>query len=195
MDSDPIARLVAAFARLPGIGEKSAQRLAFHLLEGKRDLALELSEALSSVVDRVRLCTQCCTLTDREVCSLCSDGRRDSTQLCVVEGVQDLQAVERTREFRGRYHVLHGSLSPLQGIGPDQLRIKELVRRLDGVREVIVATNPDIEGEATALYLKRLLGPLGVDVTRIAQGMPMGGVLEFADPVTLARALAGRRAL
>jgi recombination protein RecR len=151
------------------------------------------------VVDKVRLCSVCCTLTQADPCAICSDTRRDSRTVCVVETVPDLLAVERTREYRGKYHVLHGALSPLDGIGPDQLRIAELVRRLgDGPErpeEIIVATNPDVEGEATALYLARLLKPLGVKLTRIAQGVPMGGDLEYADQVTLARAMAGRREL
>jgi len=197
VNADPIARLVAELAKLPGIGEKSAQRLAFHLLDAPRETALALSDAIREVTDKVKLCSQCCTLTEREVCATCSDPRRDPKLLCVVESVPDQLAVERSREFRGRYHVLHGALSPLSGVGPDQLRIKELVRRLqDGqVEEVIVATNPDVEGDATALYLLRLLKPTGLRLTRIAQGMPMGGELEYADPATLARALSGRREL
>jgi recombination protein RecR len=153
------------------------------------------------VVEKVRLCSSCCTLTQADPCAICADARRDARILCVVETVPDLLAIERTREYRGRYHVLHGALSPLDGIGPDQLRIAELVRRLgspegqDRPEEIIVATNPDVEGEATALYLARLLKPLGVRLTRIAQGVPMGGDLEYADQVTLARAMAGRREL
>lgn len=153
------------------------------------------------MVEQIRFCSICCNLTQGDPCALCADPRRDDKVICVVENVPDLLAIERTREFRGRYHVLHGALSPLDGIGPDALRIKELVRRLatsgdrEPVNEVIVATNPDVEGEATALYLQRLLKPLGVKVTRIAQGVPMGGDLEYADQVTLARALAGRREL
>jgi len=197
MTADPISRLVAELAKLPGIGEKSAQRLAFHLLQGPRESAVALSDAIREVTEKVKLCGQCCTLTDREICTTCSDPRRDAKLLCVVESVPDLMAVERTREFKGRYHVLHGSLSPLEGVGPDQLRIKELLTRLGAgeVQEVIVATNPDVEGEATALYLLRLLKPMGLRLTRIAQGVPMGGDLEYADPATLARALSGRREL
>jgi recombination protein RecR len=197
MTSDPISRLVAELAKLPGIGEKSAQRLAFHLLDVPRESALALADAIREVTEKVRLCGQCCTLTDRELCPTCADPRRDGKLLCVVEGVPDQMAVERTREFRGRYHVLHGALSPLEGVGPDKLRIKELVQRLQSgeVQEVIVATNPDVEGEATALYLLRLLKPMGLKLTRIAQGVPMGGELEYADPATLARALTGRREL
>lgn len=199
MTPDPIQRLTAELARLPGIGEKTAQRLAFHILRSKQGYARDLAAAIVDVVEKVRLCSVCCSLTEADPCAICSDGRRDDRVICVVENVPDLLAVERTREFRGRYHVLHGALSPLDGVGPDQLRVKELVRRLgtppeghDRAEEVIVATNPDVEGEATALYLTRLLKPLGVRVTRIAQGVPMGGDLEYADQATLARALAGR---
>jgi recombination protein RecR len=199
---DPIQRLTVELAKLPGIGEKTAQRLAFHILRAKPGYARELASALVDVVEKVRFCSVCCTLTEADPCAFCNDTRRDDRIVCVVESVPDLLAVERTREFRGRYHVLHGALSPLEGIGPDQLRIKELVRRLgeppegrDRVEEVIVATNPDVEGEATALYLTRLFKPLGVRVTRIAQGVPMGGDLEFADQLTLGRALVGRREL
>lgn len=197
MNADPISRLVAELAKLPGIGEKSAQRLAFHLLEAPRETALALSDAIREVTEKVRLCSLCCTLTDKDPCQTCSDPRRDGKLLCVVESVPDQLAVERTREFKGRYHVLHGALSPLEGVGPDQLRIKELVQRLQSgeVQEVIVATNPSVEGEATALYLLRLLKPMGLKLTRIAQGVPMGGDLEYADPATLARALSGRREL
>jgi recombination protein RecR len=197
MTPDPLNRLVAQLARLPGIGEKTAQRLAFHLLRGPPDQALELSAALQDVVSRVKLCARCFSLSEAELCPLCTDARREDRALCVVEGVADLLAIERTREFKGRYHVLHGVLSPLEGVGPDQLRIKELLARLGDstVEEIIVATNPDVEGEATALYLMRLLKPLGVKVSRIAQGIPMGGDLEYADQATLARALQGRREL
>ena len=194
MTPDPIQRLVAELAKLPGIGEKTAQRLAFHILKAPKEYARALSQAIAEVVEKVRLCSVCCALTEDDPCPLCRDDKRDPRQLCVVENVSDLLAVERTREFRGRYHVLHGVLSPLEGVGPDQLRIKELLPRLSaGVEEVIVATNPDVEGEVTALYLTKLIKPLGIRVTRIAQGVPMGGDLEYADQVTLARALSGRR--
>ncbi|HYX90400.1 MAG TPA: recombination mediator RecR [Myxococcaceae bacterium] len=197
MTPDPLNRLVAQLAKLPGVGEKTAQRLAFHILRAPPDYARELSAAIQEVVEKVRLCAQCFSLTDQERCGFCRDERRDERVLCVVEGLADLMAVERTREFKGRYHVLHGVLSPLEGVGPDQLRIKELLARLESgrVEEVIIATNPDVEGEATALYLTRLLKPMGVRVTRIAQGVPMGGDLEFADQATLARALSARREL
>ena len=218
----PLTRLVAELTRLPGIGEKSALRLAFHILRSEGSYARDLAQAIVGATEKVRLCSVCCTLTEQDPCPLCSDPRRDDSTLCVVEGVQDLMAVERTREYRGRYHVLHGALSPLEGVGPDQLRLKELLARLvDGkapggslsapgpvragsaaggssygrIEEVIVATNPDVEGEATALYLSRLLRPLGVRLTRIAQGIPMGGDLEFADQATLARAFQARREL
>ena len=195
MSSDPIARLTVLFARLPGVGEKTAQRLAFHVLKSPPEYARDLAEALLALREEVRLCSVCCNLTAQDPCPICQDAQRDATTICVVESVPDLLAVERTREFRGRYHVLHGALSPLDGVGPDQLKIKELLARLAGVEEVIVATDPTIEGEATALYLTRLLKPMGVRMTRIAQGVPMGGDLEYADQVTLARALQGRREL
>lgn len=200
MTPDALNRLVAQLAKLPGIGEKTAQRLAFHLLRAPPELARGLAQSLTEVVDRVRLCSRCFSLTEGEAgapCGFCTDTRRDDRVLCVVEGIADELALERTREFRGRYHVLHGALSPLEGIGPDQLRIRELLVRLQGqaFEEVIVATIPDVEGEATALYLTRLLKPMGLKVTRLAQGLPMGGDLEYADQATLARALSARRDL
>ena len=195
--ADPIARLVKELARLPGIGEKTAQRLAFHILEAGPGYAQELAEAVVSVVRDVHRCSSCQSLTEQDPCAICRDPRRDPRTLCVVENVPDLLALERTHEFRGRYHVLHGVLSPLDGVGPSDLKIRELLLRLEKepADEVVIATNPDVEGEATALYLLKLLKPLGVKVTRIAQGVPMGGDLEYADQVTLARALAGRREL
>jgi recombination protein RecR len=195
--ADPIARLVKELARLPGIGEKSAQRLAFHVLEAGPEYARALAEAVVGVVRDVRCCSSCQTLTEQDPCAICADDRRDGRIICVVEGVPDLLAIERTREFRGRYHVLHGALSPLDGVGPSDLKIRELLLRLERepAEEVVVATNPDVEGEATALYLQKLLKPLGLKVTRIAQGVPMGGDLEYADQATLARAMAGRREL
>ena len=196
MKTDPIARLTLLFARLPGVGEKTAQRLAFHVLKSPPEYARDLAEALLALRVEVRLCSVCCNLTAQDPCAICKDPQRDARTVCVVESVPDLLAVERTREFRGRYHVLHGALSPLDGIGPDQLKIKELLARVpEGLEEVIVATDPTVEGEATALYLTRLLKPLGVRVSRIAQGIPTGADLEYADQVTLARALAGRREL
>lgn len=195
--ADPIARLVKELAKLPGIGEKTAQRLAFHILEAGPAYAGELAAAVTGVVRDVRLCSGCQTLTDQDPCAICRDPERDAALVCVVESVPDLLAVERTHEFRGRYHVLHGALSPLDGVGPGDLKIRELLLRLERepASEVVVATNPDVEGEATALYLVKLLKPMGIKVTRIAQGVPMGGDLEYADQVTLARALAGRREL
>ena len=195
--ADPIARLVKELAKLPGIGEKSAQRLAFHILKAGPAYAGDLAAAVTGVVRDVRLCSSCQTLTDRDPCPLCADERRDPRTICVVEGVPDLVAIERTHEFRGRYHVLHGALSPLDGVGPGDIKIRELLVRLERepADEIVLATNPDVEGEATALYLTKLLKPLGFKVTRIAQGVPMGGDLEYADQVTLARALSGRREL
>ncbi len=195
--ADPIARLVRELAKLPGIGEKTAQRLAFHILEAGSEYASALAEAVVGVVRDVRCCSECQTLTDADPCAICRDPRRDARLLCVVESVPDQVAIERTREFRGRYHVLHGALSPLDGVGPADLKIRELLVRLERTPadEVVIATNPDVEGEATALYLSKLLKPLSVKVTRIAQGVPMGGDLEYADQVTLARAIAGRREL
>ncbi len=197
MTPDPLNRLVVELAKLPGIGEKTAQRLAFHILRSPAQYAQDLSAAIAEVVKKVRLCQRCFALTEAELCQMCQDPRRDDRLLCVVENVADQLAIERTREFRGRYHVLHGVLSPLDGTGPDQLRIRELLNRLrdGGTEEVIVATNPDVEGEATALYLTRLLKPMGLKVTRIAQGLPIGSDLEFADQATLSRALAERREL
>jgi recombination protein RecR len=197
MTPDPLNRLVAQLARLPGIGEKTAQRLAFHILRAPGEYALELSQAIREVKEKVHLCGRCFSLTDAQLCGFCQDHRRDDRVVCVVETFADLMALERTREFKGRYHVLHGVLSPLDGVGPEQLRIKELLERLgDGrIEEIILATNPDVEGEATALYLTRLLKPAGIRVSRIAQGLPMGGDLEYADQATLAKALSARRDL
>ena len=197
MSSMPAAlsALVEELVRLPGIGPKTAQRLAFHMLKVPREQAAALAEAIVGLKDRTRYCARCYNLAEEELCRVCQDPRRDSQLLCVVEEVNDLLAVEKSREYRGLYHVLGGSLSPLEGRGPDQIRGKELVARLEAgwVREVILATNPNVEGEATALYLLRLLKPFPVKVTRIARGLPMGGDLEYADEVTLARALEGRR--
>ncbi len=193
-ERDPIGRLVQAFARLPGIGEKTAARLAFFLLDAEDRVARELHEAIAEVKQKIRLCSICCNLTEADPCRFCSDPRRDGRVVCVVESVPGLMAIERTGEFRGRYHVLHGVLAPLDGVGPDDLHLRELMVRLAGrVDEVIVATNPSVEGEATALYIQRLCSPLGVRTTRIASGVPIGADLEYADQVTLSRALAGRR--
>lgn len=187
--------LVDELGRLPGIGPKSAQRIAFHLLKVAPEDALRLSDAIVAVKERVTLCTRCFNVSEGETCDICRDPRRDGSILCVVEDPRDIVAVEKTQEFRGRYHVLHGALNPIEGIGPDQLRVRELLARLEdeGVTEVILCTNPNLEGEATAMYLARLLKPLGVKATRIASGLPVGGDLEYADELTLGRALEGRR--
>jgi recombination protein RecR len=192
---EPVARLIEALQRLPGIGPKTAQRLTFFLLKRPAEEVRELAEALLAVKERIVYCRTCFNVTDEDPCRICRDPGRDSGVLCVVEEPNDLLAMERTGEFRGRYHVLLGALSPLEGIGPEDLKVRELLARLDagGVAEVILATNPNVEGEATALYLARLLRPLGVRVTRIARGLPVGGDLEYADQVTLSKALEGRR--
>jgi len=195
--AEPVARLIDALQRLPGIGPKTAQRLTFFLLKRPADEVRELSEALVAVKDRIVYCRICYNVTDQDPCRICSDPRRDGSMLCVVEEPNDLMAMERTGEYRGRYHVLLGALSPLDGIGPEDIKVRELLARLDGggggTTEVILATNPNVEGEATALYLAKLLRPLGVRVTRIARGLPVGGDLEYADQVTLTKALEGRR--
>ena len=191
----PVEKLIDELRKLPGIGPKSAQRIAFHLLRGARDDAQHLADAIATLLDGVRTCSVCYAVTDREVCAHCEDPARSGRTICVVEEPHDVVAVEKTRDFRGRYHVLHGALSPLQGIGPDELRVSGLVERVrtGGVEEVILATSPTVEGEATAVYLARLLKPLGVRVTRIAMGVPVGSDLEWADEVTMAKALEGRR--
>lgn len=191
----PVARLIDALRGLPGIGPKSAQRITFHLLKGPREEAERLAAAVGELHAGIRACSICNAVTDREVCATCSDAGRSDHVICVVEEPHNLVAVERTRDFRGRYHVLHGSLSPLQGIGPDQLKVQGLLDRIrrGGVEEVILATSPTVEGEATAVFLARLLKPLGVRVTRIAMGVPVGSDLEWADEVTMAKALEGRR--
>lgn len=190
----PLNELVAQFERLPGIGKKTAQRLAFHILEQPPERAEKFAEALLNARRKIRFCSVCQSLTDSETCSVCGDTGRDHGIICVVEDPKDVMAFERTREFNGTYHVLHGVISPLDGIGPEQLRVKELMARLgsDGVREIIMATNPTVEGEATASYLSRLIKPMGIKVTRLAYGIPVGGDLEYADEFTLARALEGR---
>jgi recombination protein RecR len=191
----PVQDLIDELGRLPGVGPKSAQRIAFHLLKVEPADAERLARAIHEVKAKVHFCKVCFNVAEGELCRICRDARRDPTLVCVVEEPRDLVAVERTQEFKGRYHVLGGAISPIEGIGPDDLRIRELLRRLEseGVREVILATNPNIEGEATAMYLARLLAPLGVRVTRIASGLPVGGDLEYADEITLGRAFAGRR--
>jgi recombination protein RecR len=196
--SDPIRRLVQELARLPGIGEKTATRLAFHLVRANRAQTRDLAQALLDVTDRIRLCSTCMNMTEADPCPMCTDARRDPELLCVVASPSDLVAIDRGGHFRGRYHVLHGLLSPLEGIGPDDLRIAELVRRLGdegGVREVIIATSANVDGESTAMYIARVIKPLGVKVSRIATGLPVGGELEYSDQATIARALAGRSPL
>jgi recombination protein RecR len=191
----PVQQLIDELGRLPGIGPKSAQRIAFHILAADPDDVLRLAEVLRLVKEKVRFCTVCFNVAEEEQCRICRDPRRDPTTICVVEESKDVVAVERTREFRGRYHVLGGAISPIDGVGPADLRIRELVQRLaDGtVNEVILATDPNLEGEATATYLSRLLLPMGVRVSRLASGLPVGGDLEYADEVTLGRAFEGRR--
>jgi recombination protein RecR len=191
---DPLLRLIEELQRLPGIGPKGAQRLAFHILRTPREQTDRLADALRDVKERVSYCSVCNNITDADPCSYCSNTERNHNIICVVEEPQNVSAVERSREFRGVYHVLMGALSPLQGIGPDDLKIKGLLSRVgNGVTEIILATNPNVEGEATAIYLARLLKPLGVKVTRIAMGVPVGSDLEYADEVTMHKALEGRR--
>lgn len=193
--ADPLTTLVQKLSRLPGIGEKTALRLAFYILSAPESYARELAQAVLDVKDKLRQCSVCFQLTAEDPCSICRDSRRDPTAVCVVAQPQDLMAIERTGSFRGRYHVLHGVLSPLDGVGPDNLQIQPLLARLaqGEISEVILATSPNVEGDATALYLARLIKPLGVRVTRIASGVPIGGDLEYADGVTLNRALESRR--
>jgi recombination protein RecR len=191
---EPLVRLIEELQRLPGIGPKGAQRLAFHILRTPRDLADRLVDAVHAVKEQVTYCSTCNNITDVDPCVFCTTENRDQHVICVVEEPQNVAAIERTREFKGLYHVLMGALSPLQGIGPDDLKIKGLLARVtNGVREIILATNPTVEGEATAIYLARLLKPLGVKVTRIAMGVPVGSDLEYADEVTVHKALEGRR--
>jgi len=193
---EPVARLIEALQRLPGIGPRTAQRLTFFLLKRPPEEVRELAESLLSVKSNITHCRRCFNVTDSDPCRICADPGRDASLLCIVEEPNDLLAMERTGEFRGRYHVLLGALSPLDGIGPEDLKVRELFQRLDGesvVEEIILATNPNVEGEATAIYLAKLLKPLGVRLTRIARGLPVGGDLEYADQVTLSKALEGRK--
>ena len=192
---EPVARLIDALQRLPGVGPKTAQRLTFFLLKRPAEEVGELADALAQLKARILHCSVCFNVTEEDPCRICSDPARDARSLCIVEEPNDLLALERTGEFRGRYHVLLGALSPLDGIGPEDLKVRELLVRLEqgGVEEVILATNPSVEGEATAIYLAKLLRPLGARVTRIARGLPVGGDLEYADEVTLSKALEGRR--
>jgi recombination protein RecR len=190
-----IQELIDELGRLPGIGPKSAQRIAFYLLQADADQAKRLAEVLTEVKERVRFCEQCGNVAEAELCNICRDPRRSNASICVVEESKDVQAIERTREFKGLYHVLGGAISPIEGVGPDNLRIKELVARLADpeIKEVIIATDPNLEGEATATYLTRMLSPMGITISRLASGLPVGGDLEYADEITLGRAFEGRR--
>lgn len=193
--STPVTRLIEEFSKLPGIGKKTAQRLAFHVIGLPKEEALDLSNAIINAKNNIKYCSICCNLTDKDPCYLCSNKNRDEHTICVVESPKDVVAMEKTKEYYGQYHVLHGSISPMEGIGPEKIKIKELLRRIQNtdVKEVILATNPTIEGEATAMYISKLLKPIGIKTTRIAYGIPVGGDLEYADEVTLSKALEGRR--
>lgn len=194
--AEPIERLARALQKLPGIGAKTAQRLALHVLKAPREEVEALSLAMLDAKDKVGICSTCCNLTDRDPCGICTDQGRERGVICVVEEPGNVMVIEKTGKYKGLYHVLHGAISPMHGVGPEQLRIAELVRRLeDGVREVIVATNPNADGEATAVYLSRLIKPREIAVTRIGMGLPVGSELDYADEVTIARALDGRRAV
>ncbi|GIQ71321.1 recombination protein RecR [Xylanibacillus composti] len=192
---EPIAKLIDSFTRLPGIGSKTAARLAFHVLRMDEENVVEFAKALVSVKRNLLYCSVCCNITDTDPCRICQDKTRDPSCICVVQEPKDLIAMERMKEYNGKYHVLHGAISPMEGIGPDELRVSELLNRLtdERVQELILATNPNIEGEATAMYLSRLVKPFELRVTRIAHGLPVGGDLEYADEVTLSKALEGRR--
>ena len=191
----PVLRLIEAFSRLPGIGPKSASRLTYYLIRSQSDEAIELSDALKELRDRIQFCAVCFNITEVSPCPICQSDERDRSMICVVEEPLDVMAIERTREYRGLYHVLHGVISPMDGIGPEDLRVRELIERVatGGVKEIILATNPSLEGENTAMYIQRKINTPGVKVTRLARGLPMGGDLEYADEVTLTRALEGRR--
>ncbi len=190
-----IQELIDELGRLPGVGPKSAQRIAFYLLQADEDQAKRLAEVLMEVKERVRFCEKCGNVAEADLCNICRDPRRSKASICVVEESKDVQAIERTREFKGLYHVLGGAISPIEGIGPDNLRIKELVARLADpeIKEIIIATDPNLEGEATATYLTRMLSPMGITISRLASGLPVGGDLEYADEITLGRAFEGRR--
>jgi len=193
----PIARLIEELAHLPGVGRKTAQRLAMHIVTGREDLAVSLSEAIIEARNKIKFCSTCFNLTEADPCPLCSDPRRDQNTICIVEAPKDVIAIERTREYHGLYHVLHGAISPMDGVGPEDIKLRELIIRLQDaeVEEIILATNPTIEGEATSMYISRLVKPTGIKVTRLAHGIPVGGDLEFADEVTLTKALEGRNEL
>lgn len=194
--SDPIARLIGEFHKLPGIGPKTAQRLAYYLIRMPGEHAHGLADAIVAVKDRVAMCSRCFNLTDTDPCNICADPQRDETTVCVVEEALDVLALERTHSYRGLYHVLHGAVSPMNGIGPDDLKIHPLLSRMNDepIREIILATNPNLEGDATAMYIHRLISPLGIEITRPARGLPVGGDLEYADESTLGRAIEGRQA-
>ena len=191
----PISRLIEEFSKLPGVGRKTAQRLALHVINMNTNDVEGLAKAIIDAKREIKYCSVCCNITDTDPCSMCSNKNRDSSVICVVEDPRDVAAMERTREFKGKYHVLNGVISPMDGIGPDMIKIKELIIRLgsEDVKELIMATNPTIEGEATAMYIARLVKPMGIKVTRIAHGLPVGGDLEYADEVTITKALEGRR--
>lgn len=193
----PVAKLIEQFSKLPGIGKKTAQRLAFHILNTREDDAVNLAEAIMDAKRKIKYCSICSNITDIDPCNICTNPKRDNKVICVVEDPRDIAAMERIREYNGLYHVLHGAISPMEGIGPEDIKIKELIVRLqnDDVEEIILATNPNIEGEATSMYISKLVKPTGIKVTRIAHGVPVGGDLEYADEVTLAKALEGRREL
>lgn len=193
----PVAKLIEQFSKLPGIGRKTAQRLAFHILNTREDDAVNLAEAIMDAKRKIKYCSICSNITDIDPCNICTTPKRDKKVICVVEDPRDIAAMERIREYNGLYHVLHGAISPMEGIGPEDIKIKELIVRLqnDDVEEIILATNPNIEGEATSMYISKLVKPIGIKVTRIAHGVPVGGDLEYADEVTLAKALEGRREL
>ncbi|MBI2957510.1 MAG: recombination protein RecR [Chloroflexi bacterium] len=195
--AEPVARLIAALHRLPGVGPKSAQRLAYYLLQADQQQVTELAEAITLLKQQITLCSTCLNISDAETCVICRDPKRDVAQICVVEKPMDILPLERTKAFKGLYHVLHGTIAPSEGIGPDQIKIKELLARLQDstVREVILATNPNVEGEATALYLQRIMSPFGIRITRLARGLPFGADLEYTDEVTLTGALEGRQQL
>jgi recombination protein RecR len=193
----PLSNLIEQFERMPGIGHKSAQKLAFYILSMSNEEAKKFADNILLAKEKIHRCNICCDLTDGDTCSVCSDDKRDHSVICVVESSKDVIAIERTREYNGLYHVLHGSISPMNGIGPDEITIKELISRLndDSIKEIIMATNPTVEGEATAMYISRLIKPMGIKVSRLAYGVPVGADLEYADEITLTRALEGRQLL
>lgn len=192
-DVAALSKLIEQFERMPGVGHKSAQRMAFYILDLPEEEADKFAQAIKDAHTKIHRCKICCNLTECDICSICANDARNKKQICVVEDPRDVIAIERTHEYGGTYHVLHGAISPMNGIGPDQLTIKQLLARLDGVEEVIMATNPTVEGEATAMYISRLLKPMGIRTTRLAYGVPVGADLEYADEVTLSRAMEGRR--